>query len=269
MALAHLTSPLVSIVNSTLGTFGGVNRVACSEFYGVQTSPRDCMAAIRQMPSGDTPIVYTFSGYDRATRLPQYYQSGDCMVQIELAGPQLPSTIGLIPNDLKSMATGVLETCTKKRDYYIGGFLAGDLGPIRQWISSEQGDLDKPFPPSTAFPTISVSTAQPDYLSPGDYDPAMAQMLAQFIFETARRYSPTSGLGDLLRKRAIRLVRKEGEMQPRGKRVAWWERPGQGPRLLRPGEAAVNATEVTEEGEGGGQTAKRTKRRKRVVVDED
>lgn len=66
------------------------------------------------------------------------------MVQIELAGPQLPLTIDLIPNELKSMAAGVLETCTKK-PRYVGGFLAGDLGPIRQWISSEPGDLDKPF----------------------------------------------------------------------------------------------------------------------------
>lgn len=76
MALAPLFSPLVSIVNSTMGAFSGVNRVACSEFYGVQKSPRDCMAAIRQMPSGEVPITYTFNGYDRATRLPQYYQSG-------------------------------------------------------------------------------------------------------------------------------------------------------------------------------------------------
>ncbi|KAL8626174.1 hypothetical protein Q9189_008144 [Teloschistes chrysophthalmus] len=233
MALAPLFSPLVSIVNSTMGAFSGVNRVACSEFYGVQKSPRDCMAAIRQMPSGEVPITYTFNGYDRATRLPQYYQSGDCMVQIELGGPELPATIDLIPKDLKSMATGVLETS-----------------------------------PSTAFPTISVTTSQPDYISPGDYDPSMARMLAEFIFETARRYSPTSELGDLLRQRAIRLVRKEGEMQPRGKRVPWWVAPGQGLSLLRPGEAALNATEIAEGGGGGGQTARRTKRRKRVVVDQ-
>lgn len=66
------------------------------------------------------------------------------MVQIELGGPELPATIDLIPKDLKSMATGVLETCTKKPSY-IGGFLAGDLDPIRQWLSSEQGDLDRAF----------------------------------------------------------------------------------------------------------------------------
>ncbi|KAL8635204.1 MAG: hypothetical protein Q9228_007284 [Teloschistes exilis] len=251
-----------------MGAFSGVNRVACAKFYGVQKSSRDCLAAIRQMPSGDTPIIYNFNGYDRATRLPQYYQSGDCMIQIELAGPQLPLTIDLIPNELKSMAAGVLETCTKK-PRYVGGFLAGDLGPIRQWISSEPGDLDKPFPPSTAYPTVSITTAQSDYISPGNYDPAMAQMLAEFVFETARRYSPFSGLGDLLRKRAIRLVRKEEEMQPRGQRVAWWGRPGRGPTLLRPGEAAVNGTEVAEGGGGGVQTARRTKRRKRVVVDGD
>ncbi|KAI4089438.1 MAG: hypothetical protein L6R37_008039 [Teloschistes peruensis] len=258
-----------------MGAFSGVNRIACAEFYGVQKSSMDCLAAIRQMPSGDTPMVYNLNGYDRATRLPQYYQSGvfllpssDCMVQIELAGPQLPLTIDLIPNELKSMAAGVLETCTKK-PRYVGGFLAGDLGPIRQWISSEPGDLDKPFPPSTAYSTVSVTTTQSDYISPGNYDPAMARMLAEFVFETARRYSPLSRLGDLLRKRAIRLVRKEEEMQPRGQRVTWWGRPGGGPRLLRPGEVAVNATEVAEGGGGGVQTARRTKRRKRVVVDED
>lgn len=72
------------------------------------------------------------------------------MVQIELAGSNLPPSINLIPNDLKTMATGVVATCTKAPKY-IGGFLAGDLGPIRQWVSSEQGNLDKPFrsyPPS-------------------------------------------------------------------------------------------------------------------------
>lgn len=76
MALALLTSPLVSVANITLGALNGVQRVACAEFYGQQKSSTDCVAAIRQMPSGDTPVTYTFGGYDRATRLPQYYQSG-------------------------------------------------------------------------------------------------------------------------------------------------------------------------------------------------
>ncbi|KAL8660722.1 MAG: hypothetical protein Q9202_006272 [Teloschistes flavicans] len=194
MALALLTSPLVSVANITLGALDGVQRVACAEFYGQQKSSTDCVAAIRQMPSGETPVTYTFGGYDRATRLPQYYQS--------------------------------------------------------------------------AFPTVSLSTVQPDYLSPGNYDPAMAQMLAAFVFETVKRYSPLSELASLLRQRAIRLLRREEEMIPRGQRIDWWGRPGERwSRLARPAEE-VNATVVPEGGGSGGagtQTARRMKRRRRVV----
>ncbi|KAL8685533.1 MAG: hypothetical protein Q9218_007703 [Villophora microphyllina] len=182
MALAHLTTPLASVANSTLGAFAD-GRFVCKEFYGAWEWSTNCVAAIDKMPSGDAPITYTInSGYDRATRLPQYYQSGDCMIQIEMAGPKQPPTVIFTPSELKILATRTLENCAVKKSY-IGGFLFGDLDPMKQWITSEQGDLDKPFPPATSFPTISLSSPQPDYLSPGNYDLAIPYVFSQSVIE--------------------------------------------------------------------------------------
>lgn len=66
------------------------------------------------------------------------------MVQVEMAGPRQPPTVTLVPNDIKAMATRVLETCTKKTSY-IGGFLTSDLGGMKQWLTSSEGDLDRPM----------------------------------------------------------------------------------------------------------------------------
>ncbi|KAI4127520.1 MAG: hypothetical protein LQ338_003178 [Usnochroma carphineum] len=142
-----------------------------------------------------------------------------------MAGPRQPPTVTLVPNDIKAMATRVLETCTKKTSY-IGGFLTSDLGGMKQWLTSSEGDLDRPMPYSTSFLTVSLSTPHSEYFSPGDYDPCMAYIFAQFEFQAAALLPSTSWMAETLRHRGERLLRAINMMQPRGRRIPWWGDPG-------------------------------------------
>ncbi|KAL8953434.1 MAG: hypothetical protein Q9222_000708 [Ikaeria aurantiellina] len=148
-----------------------------------------------------------------------------------MAGPRLPPTITLIPDQLKAMARRVQGSCTKSTTY-IGGFITGDLRPMIEWLTSPNNDLDKPFPASTSFLTLTISTLQSDWLSPGNYDPGIAQVLALAEFEAAKKVDPSSEVAKTLRGRGQRFLRVQQEMEPRGKRVAWWERPSGGGMLV-------------------------------------
>ncbi|KAL8708939.1 MAG: hypothetical protein Q9220_006271 [cf. Caloplaca sp. 1 TL-2023] len=201
------------------------NQLICSQSYGTFPGSSDCSNAIDKLPSGADKVSYTVDRGYGANRLPLSRVHGDCMIQIEVAGPpRLPSTITLIPDELKAMARRVQESCTLKTSY-IGGFMTGDLRPMTGWLTSPEGDPDKPFPPYTSFLTLSLSTPQPDWLSPGNYDPSIAQALAVAEFEAAKKLNLRSELAKVLRRRGMRFLKVQGGMEPRGRRVAWWEMP--------------------------------------------
>ncbi|KAL8703547.1 MAG: hypothetical protein Q9201_003277 [Fulgogasparrea decipioides] len=202
------------------------------------------------------------------------------MVQIEIAGQRIPPSVTLVPDKIKRMATRVLETCVKQTSY-IGGFLTGDLNGVKQWITASEGDLDKPMPAddmeqqaySTSFITVSLSTPQSEYISPGDYDPVMASIFSMFEFDAAKAFAPDSRVAKLLRGRARRLLRQVEVMTPRGRRIPWWGDPGRAPRLEQPGaegnatagavgDSGVLARPGRNDGDGGMQTARRAKRKR-------
>ncbi len=106
----------------------------------------------------------------------------------------------------------------------------------------------------TAFPTISISGPQADYISPGNYDPVIPHVMAQDIFKEAKRLPPNSRMAATLRRRATRLLEAERTMEPRGRRIAWWEQPGP-PRLGADPMAAGNATADAMEAESQAMVA--------------
>lgn len=65
-------------------------------------------------------------------------------------------------------------------------------------------------------------------MSPGNFDPALAQVLAQTAFKAIPRPPSKSPLEIVLRHRADRFLRQEMVMEPRGRRIPWWDKPGAG-----------------------------------------
>lgn len=156
------------------------------------------------------------------------------MVQVDLAGPRLPQTYNIIPNDVAYMANQVLSSCVTG-PFETGGFATSDLQVMDNWLTEPKTSLDGPFPISTAFLTVTITQKVPDWLSPGNYDPIVAFHFSQVVIKAIGR---TFLLRDrvALRKRAERLLRQGEKMKPRGNRVPWWENPGVG--------AEVNATSL-------------------------
>ncbi len=177
------------------------------------------------------------------------------MVQIDLAGPRLPQTYDIIPDDIRHMADEVLSSCVTG-PFEVGGFATSDLQVMTGWITAEETKLDRPFrtsrstlhpsmyfvarrdfdprltlrpslATSTAFLTVTLTNVVPDWLSPGNYDPIMAYHLSQVALAAIERAFTLRERVDL-RRRAERLLRQGQRMEPRGQRVPWWENPYRG-----------------------------------------
>ena len=174
------------------------------------------------------------------------------MVQIDLAGPRLPRTYDIIPDDIRHLADEVLNSCVTG-PFEVGGFATSDLQVLTNWITAEETVLDRPFrmsrsilhpsmyfvprrdfdprltlrlslATSTAFLTVTLTNVVPDWLSPGNYDPIMAYHLSQVALAAIERAFTLRERIDL-RRRAERLLRQGQSMEPRGQRVPWWENP--------------------------------------------
>ena len=66
------------------------------------------------------------------------------MVQIDVAGPRLPRTFDITPDDVRYMADVVLNSCVTG-PFEIGGFATSDLQVMSGWITAEETKLDRPF----------------------------------------------------------------------------------------------------------------------------
>lgn len=124
-----------------------------------------------------------------------------------------------------------------------------------------------------------MSIPQVDWLSPGNFDPLVANLLADGLFDRAKKLSPTSLIAARMRSRAMRLLKEKEVMTPRGKRIPWWSDPDRPPRALATSpqgnpkgdamaadaEAALRSSRgAANEGNGMVTTARKARRRKRV-----
>lgn len=66
------------------------------------------------------------------------------MVQVDVAGPRLPRTFDIAPNDIRNMANEVLDTCVYGA-FNNGGFATSNLQVMENWITAEETKLDRPF----------------------------------------------------------------------------------------------------------------------------
>ncbi|KAL8651737.1 MAG: hypothetical protein Q9210_003083 [Variospora velana] len=166
-----------------------------------------------------------------------------------MAGQRVPPTVMFTPDHIRASALYWVNTCAN-RGGLSAGFLVSNLTDVVEYLTTRDGDMDHPMPYSTAFPTISFSTPQPEYLSPGNFDPLVANLLADGLFDVAKKMSPTSLIAARMRERAMRLLRQKEVMTPRGRRIPWWENPNYPPRALAlstPNAAAADAAAADEE----------------------
>ena len=66
------------------------------------------------------------------------------MVQVDLAGPRLPQTYTIIPDDVGRMASQVLSSCVTG-PFEIGGFATSDLQVMNNWLTREESPFDIRF----------------------------------------------------------------------------------------------------------------------------
>ena len=66
------------------------------------------------------------------------------MVQVDMAGPRLPQTYTIIPDDVGRMASEVLSSCVTG-PFEVGGFATSDLQVMNGWLTAEETRLDRPF----------------------------------------------------------------------------------------------------------------------------
>ncbi|KAL8951843.1 MAG: hypothetical protein Q9222_002191 [Ikaeria aurantiellina] len=258
MALASLASSAgVGLVNATLNAPMSRGRAVCNEYYGRFPTLRDCSVAIAGMATGAEEVVYAVDGRTGKLHLPQAIKFGDCMVQMEMAGPRVPPRISFVPDELRSRANWVSTTCNKDGDS-IGGFVTSSLASMAGWLTSPEGELDAPMPLYTSFLTISVSTPHPEYISPGNYDPTLAYIFALSEFDAAAMMPSASRMADKLRKRGDRLLKQQKVMAPRGRRIPWWGNPDQSEVRNSTGGPVVEMPTG-----GGGTTESARKRRRR------
>ncbi|KAL8956702.1 MAG: hypothetical protein Q9183_006237, partial [Haloplaca sp. 2 TL-2023] len=194
MVLAHFATAAVAFANATLTGSGLDGQYGCSPYYGSFVSKRDCLNAIDQLPWGAVERTYTVDKNPilASRHLPMARESGDCMVQIEMAGPYLPATVDLVPAHIVDAARRILDACGSNQRGFLGGFVTGSMTNLREWITSPEGELGKRWPDNTSFPTITISNSRPEYLSPGNYDPDIAHSLANFEFTAAKPFDPES-----------------------------------------------------------------------------
>ncbi|MCJ1454398.1 hypothetical protein MMC28_004751 [Mycoblastus sanguinarius] len=220
----------------------------CSSFYGVFSSSVDCVQAISRLEVGSDVITYVIGGGGGEHTLPLSTHSGNCMIQVEVAGPRHGNRFTLRPDTIRSMAETILESCTYGTGHS-GGFLTSDLTTLKSYVVAPSTDLDNAYP----FLTVILSGVVPDWLSPGNYDPIIAEVLATAAFNAATKTVPTSRFAQDLRRRATRFLMQGEAMQPRGHRVPWWESP--------PGVALPNSTDSTLGTADVAATSRRRKRR--------
>ncbi|CAL8576046.1 hypothetical protein XPA_001937 [Xanthoria parietina] len=272
------------LFNATAGLPLSDGRTFCTPFYGHFADSEDCKNAILKLPGGPTPIPYFNDGRFGPSHLPEVQRSGNCMIQIELAGPGNPASFRVAPDRIRKLASKVGSFCVEEGK--TGGFVTSTLEPMGNWLTSAAGTFEAPFPPATSFLTVSLTPIVPDYLSPGNYDPAIASVFATAEFDAAAKLAPSSRLATTLRARGNRLLRIARVMDPRGRRIPWWSspplrlgRPAAGASaeegvLQRPGEAAAGAGSLRAAGGVGGElempaggggkaTARKARRRRR------
>ena len=134
----------------------------------------DCENAVSSLPEGSASIPYEVNQAGESEHsLPLEVQRGrllispqafwitlklhpgECMIQVEVAGPRFPSTMNIVPSDIRKMADRVLLQCLTSLSHY-GGFVTTDLQPLKDWVVGPDRSLDNPYRKSRSSLSVAL-----------------------------------------------------------------------------------------------------------------
>lgn len=77
------------------------------------------------------------------------------MIQVDIAGPRLPQSFSIPPDQIRFIASGVMDDCVTG-PHEIGGFATSDLEFMSFWITNPDTKLEEPFRRSHLAPPPSL-----------------------------------------------------------------------------------------------------------------
>ncbi|MCJ1452444.1 hypothetical protein MMC28_002787 [Mycoblastus sanguinarius] len=195
------------------------NFVLCNSEYGYPLNKRDGIYAAGSLPVGTLPEQYFLDNPSAQYTLPFHATYGGVVISVEVGGPSDVQSISLVPNDIRGMAAYLANRCSGAR--YMGGFVTKGLGPLINYVTNPKMNLDTaPYPPSTAFITVTLSDHAHSFVSPGDYDPMMATVLQRAEIDVIEHVSPA--FHSTIADRVIRFAVQATRMQRLGE-IPWWD----------------------------------------------
>ncbi|CAO1602366.1 hypothetical protein XANCAGTX0491_005979 [Xanthoria calcicola] len=192
----------------------------CDRRYGMNLDIPRCDVAANRLDVGSASTIYRISGQAGPGTLPQSMNYGGCMISVEVAGPQPYQTYTLVPNQVRSLASHIINECVG-RGGKVGGFATLDIGRLIEFVIDPCTDLAV-YPPSSTFLTVSVTASNPKKPSPGNYDPIIAQTLADVTRDAAVRVPASSPARKTLFARSKAFYNRAMRMSTGGSTYGWW-----------------------------------------------
>lgn len=176
----------------------------CDARYGQHIKVRDCKLATIPMPrsreGAEVEWAVNHQGQNSQYNLPVTFRNGGCAITIEAQGPNTyynldrinpPHTIRASPFQLRGLAAYVIKSCVNRpssagEDASIGGFATDRMSNLAEYLLDENVDLSRPLPPSTTFITVTVGNVEGKNRSPGNFDPSIAVLVAEYLGNRAR-----------------------------------------------------------------------------------
>lgn len=206
----------------------------CDRRYGSHLTPLLCGWAVDTLTLGDSLVPYTVHGGAPGPQsLPYTAIFGNCKIWIEIAGPATPEIYQAVPNAIRGMAKWVIDQCVdgSRSGSGYGGFTTKDISKLTAYVTEPDTKISQTYPTSTAFLTVTVTGLWDQSIwppSPGNYDPSIAEHLAEVEIDAWNLAAPGSPLRQDLASRQQFFARQSMRMQTGGSSISWW---GSNPRI--------------------------------------
>ncbi|KAF6221663.1 hypothetical protein HO133_001631 [Letharia lupina] len=199
----------------------------CDRRYGDHLTPLLCGWAAETLIKGDSLVPYTVrGGVPGPQTLPYTAIFGNCKIWIEIAGPATPQIYEAVPNEIREMAGWVIEQCVGGNGRGHGGFATKDISELTAYVTEPDANIGGMYPISSAFLTVTVTGAWDQSImppSPGNYDPSIAQHLADVEIDAWHKAAPGSPLRQDFASRQQFFTRQSMRMQTGGSSITWWD----------------------------------------------
>ncbi|KAL8791183.1 MAG: hypothetical protein Q9213_000140, partial [Squamulea squamosa] len=165
----------------------------CDRRYGMNLDIPQCDVAAGRLDIGSARTTYHISDPAGPHTLPRSIDYGQWFFTtqpVEVAGPHTYQTYVLVPDTVHSIASHLINECVGRAGK-VGGFATLDIGRLIDFVIDPSTDLTV-YPPSSTFLTVSVTATSARKPSPGNFDPIIAQTLADVTRDAAVRV-PASG----------------------------------------------------------------------------